>query len=167
VNFRRMLLIAISLTVAVTGVAVAGHVPQEDPNNVPPTGTAAGSAFLVAHNSISFVPKKSLKRVANWDGTDTFVQHIRLDANAATPWHTHPGPTVVGVVEGSLIYEHSRGGECRQKTYEAGTGFIDPGFGKVHRAIAGESGADFYATYVLRQGSENHLIMKDPPEACA
>lgn len=166
-NVRRMLLIAIPLTVAVTGVAVAGHVPQEDPTNVPPTGTAAGAAFLVAHNSISFVPTKSLERVANWDGTDTFVQHARLDANAATPWHSHPGPVFVGVVEGSLTYERARRDECRQTTYEAGTGFIDRGLGHVHRAVAGASGADFYATYVLRQGSENHLIMKDPPEACA
>lgn len=166
-NFRRMLLIAITLTVAVTGVAVAGHVPQEDPNNVPPTGTAAGSTFLVAHNSISFVPKKALRRMANLDGVQTFVQHVRLDANAATPWHSHPGPVFVSVVEGSLTYERGHGGECMQTTFEAGTGFVDKGFGHVHRAVAGASGLDFYATYVLRPGAENHVIAKDPPPACA
>lgn len=166
-NFRRMLLIAILLIVAVAGVAVAGHVPQEDPNNVPPQGEAAGSAFLVAHNSISFVPKKALVRLANMDEVQTFVHHIRLDANAATPWHSHPGPVFVSVVEGSLIYERAHHGECRQTTYEAGTGFIDRGFGHVHRAVAGASGLDFYATYVLRPGAENHVIAKDTPEECA
>ncbi len=166
-NFRRTLLIAVMLTVAATGVAVAGHVPQEDPKNVPPQGAQAGSAFLVAHNSIPSVPKKALVRLANLDGVQTFVQHIRLDADGATPWHSHPGPVFVSVVEGSLTYERPHHGECRQTTYEAGTGFIDRGFGHVHRAIAGASGADFYATFVLRAGAENHLIPKDPPAACA
>lgn len=142
------------------GAAAAGHVTQVDPATVP-------TGMLAAHNSIEKVPVRALARAVTPDGADLFVQHVRLDPNAATGWHTHPGPALVTVVAGSLTYEDSAASACRQAVYTAGEGFVDRGFGHVHRAIAGPDGVDFYVTYVLPRGSATHVIAASAPEACS
>jgi quercetin dioxygenase-like cupin family protein len=145
---------------ASAGVAVASHVTQVDPVAVP-------TGFLAAHNSIDNLPVRPIARAVTPDGADVFVQHVRLDANAATGWHTHPGPAVVTVVRGSLTYEDARAGICRSIVYAAGKGFVDRGFGHVHRAIAGSDGVDFYVTYILPPGSTTHVITATAPAECA
>jgi quercetin dioxygenase-like cupin family protein len=157
-KFLRVL--AAVAVLAAAGAATASHVTQVDPATVP-------TGFLAAHNSIDHVPVRALVRAVTPDGADLFVQHVRLDANAATGWHTHPGPTFVTVVRGSLTYEDSAAGRCRQALYTAGEGFVDRGFGHVHRAIAGADGVDFYVTYVLPPGSTTHVIATSAPAACA
>ena len=145
---------------ATAGVAVASHVTQVDPATVP-------TGFLAAHNSIENLPVRPIARAVTPDGADVFVQHVRLDANAATGWHTHPGPAVVTVVRGSLTYEDARAGSCRSIVYAAGKGFVDRGFGHVHRAVAGSDGVDFYVTYILPPGSTTHVIAAAAPAECA
>jgi quercetin dioxygenase-like cupin family protein len=142
------------------GVALAGHVTQVDPATVP-------TGFLAAHNRIDAVGVSNLARAVKPDGAELFIQHARLGAGQATGWHTHPGPVLVAVVAGSLTYEDAHANTCRRTTYTAGEGFTDPGFGHVHRAIAGASGAEFYPVYILPKGSDNHLIEATAPEACA
>jgi hypothetical protein len=127
-----------------TGVALAAHVVQVDPATVP-------TGFLAAHNEIDDVPVSAFARAAASGGADVFVQHVRLGPNSPTGWHTHPGPALVSVVRGSL----------------AGTGFVDRGFGHVHRAVAGSDGVDFYVTYVLPPGSETHVIPASAPAECS
>jgi hypothetical protein len=151
-------LAAVTVLVA-AGAAAASHVTQVDPVTVP-------TGFLAAHNSIDRVPVRAIARAVTPDGADVFVQHVRLDANAATGWHTHPGPALVTVVRGSLTYEDARAGVCRRAVYPAGEGFVDRGFGHVHRAIAGPDGVDFYVTYVLPPGSATHVIVAGAPGEC-
>ncbi len=91
---------------------------------------------------------------------------MRLDANVPTGWHTHPGPALVEVVKGSVTYEDAKANVCRQTTYNPGEGFVDRGFGHVHRAIAGPDGVDFYVVYVLPPGSETHVIPAAAPPEC-
>ena len=152
-------IIAVAAGTVAAGAAVASHVTEVDPATVP-------TGFLVAHNSLADVPVSALARAVNPDGADVFVQHVRLGAGAPTAWHTHPGPAFVTVVAGSLTYEDAKANRCRQASYDAGHGFVDRGFGHVHRAIAGPDGADFYVVYVLPPGSENHVIPTDAPAEC-
>jgi quercetin dioxygenase-like cupin family protein len=155
-RFRMLAATATLVSLVGVCVAVATHVPQVDPATVPP-------GFLATHNHVADVPRQPLRRIARArDGIDVFVQHAQLTPGTATAWHTHPGPAVVTVVRGALTYEDA----CKQVIYREGSGFVDSGFGHVHRAIAGEAGADFYVTYLLPHGSENHLIPMDPPRAC-
>jgi quercetin dioxygenase-like cupin family protein len=142
---------------ALTGgaVALASHVTQVDPATVP-------TGFLAAHNVIEDVPVGPFKRAVKRNGGDFFVQHVRLGANAPTGWHTHPGPAFVTVVKGALTYEDA----CTRQTYGPGQGFVDRGFGHVHRAIAGPAGVDFYVVYVLPPGSATHVVATEPPTGC-
>jgi quercetin dioxygenase-like cupin family protein len=157
---RHVLAIAGATTAAGAGAAFAVHVPQVDPATVP-------TGFLATHNRIDRIPTSSLARIGKRKGMDVFVQHIRLAGNAGTGWHTHPGPVVVTVVGGSLRYDTAAGKRCRRTTYAAGRGFVDPGFGHVHQAVAGAAGADFYATYLLPRGAPTHVIPAQPVEACS
>jgi hypothetical protein len=158
---RTKLLLAAVVVAAIgsAGVALANHVTQLDPATVP-------TGFLAAHNRIDDVPISPIARAAASGGAELFVQHVRLDPNVSTSWHTHPGPAIVEVVRGSLSYEDAAANTCRRVRYEAGTGFVDRGFGHVHRAVAGAAGADFYVVYVLPPGSETHVIPATAPEEC-
>jgi hypothetical protein len=158
-RLKRTLAVAGVLSVGGAGAALAAHVTQVDPATVP-------TGFLAAHNKVEGVRISSLARAVKHGRADVFVQHVRLAANEATGWHTHPGPVFVEVVRGSVTYEDAAHGECERATYDAGEGFFDPGFGHVHRAIAGSAGADFYPVYVLPAGSESHLIPAPAPEEC-
>jgi hypothetical protein len=127
-----------------------------DPASVP-------VGFFAAHNHVPDVPAKPLRRVSRAPGgMDVFLQHVRLPAGTATGWPTPAGPAVVTVASGSLTYEDA----CLRRTYPAGMGFVDEGFGHVHRAVAGPDGADFYVTYLLPHGTPNQLIPTDPPSSC-
>jgi quercetin dioxygenase-like cupin family protein len=157
----RMFTIAgIAATVCGAGAAFAAHVPQVDPTTVP-------TGFLSAHNKVEGIRLSSVARAVDRGRADVFVQHVRLSPGEATIWHTHPGGVFVQVVKGSLTYQAEAHGECKPLTYQAGEGFFDPGFGHVHRAVAGADGADFYPVYVLPPGSATHVIPTAAPEACA
>jgi quercetin dioxygenase-like cupin family protein len=160
---RRKLMLAVATIGALgaTSVAIANHVPQVDPQTVP-------TGMLAEHNALRDVPVSALARAVNPDGADVFVQHVRFPANMSSGWHTHPGPALVEVVQGSLTYEDEQANTCRDVTYGPGQGFTDRGFGHVHRAIAGPEGADFYVVYLLPPGSQTHVIpVSSVPKACA
>jgi len=142
------------------GAAVATHVTEIDPATVP-------TGFFAAHNQVADIPVSAIARAVEPNGADVFVQHLSFPPNQAFPWHTHPGPVIVTVVRGSLTYEDTAHNTCRDRTYTAGHGFVDRGFGHVHRAISGPSGAEFYSTFLLPPGSENHLIPAPAPEECS
>jgi quercetin dioxygenase-like cupin family protein len=151
--------LAATAVLAFAGGAFANHVTQVDPATVP-------TGFLAAHNVIGYVPVSALARAVTPDGTDVFIQHVRLGPNAPTGWHTHPGPAIVTVVNGALTYQDAEANGCINVTYAAGEGFVDRGFGHVHRAIAGVDGADFYVVYLLPPGSVTHVIPAGAPSEC-
>ena len=160
-RLKLMLALVAIAALAVAGAAIANHVPQVNPATVP-------TGMLAEHNAIADVPVSALARAVTPEGTEMFVQHVRLGANAATGWHTHPGPALVAVVDGSVTYQDAEATRCVDTTYTAGEGFVDRGFGHVHRAIAGPAGVDFYVTYLLPRGSATHVIpVTSAPEACA
>lgn len=71
------------------------------------------------------------------------------------------------VVRGSLTYQDAKANRCNNVTYVAGEGFVDRGFGHVHRAIAGADGVDFYVVYLLPPGTPTHVIPADAPAECS
>ena len=159
---RSTRLVAATLVVTALGgasVGLAAHVTEVDPAQVP-------TGFLAAHNRIDAVGVNALARAVKPDGAELSIQHARLGPNQATGWHTHGGPVLVAVVKGALTYEDAHANQCRRVTYSAGEGFTDPGFGHVHRAIAGPSGAEFYPVFILPPDTANHLIPETAPAAC-
>jgi hypothetical protein len=72
------------------------------------------------------------------DASRTVVARITVQPGAQFPWHTHPGPVFVNVAEGELVYV--RAGDCVERSYLAGTAFVDPGRRSVHTAFNPTSG---------------------------
>lgn len=66
------------------------------------------------------------------DPSNTVVAKITVQPGAAFPWHTHPGPVLVNVSAGELIYV--RADDCAERHYPTGAAFVDPGQGSVHTA---------------------------------
>jgi len=157
---KRILGLAAVTLVLGAGPVLAGHVVPVNPATVP-------TGFLAAHVSVDDVPVAALVRAITPDGTDVFVQHVRLDPNTPTGWHTHPGPAIVSVVSGSVTYQDAGSNACESVTYSAGEGLVDRGFGHVHRAIGGGQGVDFYVVYLLPPGSTTHLIPASAPALCS
>ena len=61
--------------------------------------------------------------------SDVYVVDNKFAPGATTGWHSHPGPSMILVVAGSVTNYTS---DCTVHTYTAGTGFIDSGGTDVH-----------------------------------
>jgi quercetin dioxygenase-like cupin family protein len=79
------------------------------------------------------------RHVVNFDPSRMAVARITVQPGARFPWHTHPGPVLVAVTQGDLVYVLAD--DCVERTYPVGTGLVDPG-NNVHYAFnptAGET----------------------------
>jgi len=65
------------------------------------------------------------------DANRMLVARITVPPGARFPWHTHPGPVIVHVVEGDLVYQQAS--DCVERPYRAAEAFLDPG-NEVHTA---------------------------------
>ena len=75
---------------------------------------------------------RPLKVVNLHDASSMVVLKITVQPGARFPWHTHPGPVMVAVTQGDLVYVY--GDDCVERTYPTGTALVDPGF-NVHFAF--------------------------------
>lgn len=66
------------------------------------------------------------------DVSNLAVLRITVQPGARFPWHSHPGPVLVAVTQGTLVYVYAD--DCIERPYPAGTAFVDPGFENVHFA---------------------------------
>lgn len=77
-------------------------------------------------------------------------QTIIAQPGWSSGWHSHPGPTIVIVVRGTLSRYH---GDCSRTQYSAGQAFVegDPHAGVVRNESAGE--VELQVTYVTPPGT--------------
>ena len=66
------------------------------------------------------------------DPSRTVVARFTVQPGAHFPWHTHPGPVIVNVVQGTLVYVQAS--DCVDRPYPTGTAFVDPG-NNIHSAF--------------------------------
>lgn len=59
--------------------------------------------------------------------TDGYVVDNKFDPGQSTGWHSHPGPSLIFVVSGSVTNYDSDAPRCVGVTYRAGSSFIDAG----------------------------------------
>jgi quercetin dioxygenase-like cupin family protein len=65
------------------------------------------------------------------DASNVRMGKLTFDENASVPWHTHPGPLIVGIAKGALTVTWSD--DCEPRTYNEGEAFVDLGQ-QVHMA---------------------------------
>lgn len=80
------------------------------------------------------------------DLSRSVVARITVQPGAQFPWHTHPGPVIVNIAQGELVYVEAS--DCIERPYPAGTAFVDPGHGHIHTAFNRTGGVTvIYATF--------------------
>ncbi len=72
--------------------------------------------------------------------SDVYVVDNKLAPGADTGWHSHPGPSLILVVAGTVTNYSGDDSSCTPHVYVAGSGFVDSGGGHVH-ILRNETGA--------------------------
>ncbi len=107
-------------------------------------------------------------RIRSKDDARVIVAHIAVDPGGHTPWHYHPGPHIVSVKTGTVeVYET----DCSVRTYEAGTGFFDPGLTRrphIHtlRNPSPSAAAEVVIVDIREDGLPPTVVAQPQPQAC-
>jgi hypothetical protein len=64
--------------------------------------------------------------------TDGYVVDNKFEPGQSTGWHSHPGPSLIFVISGSVTNYDSETPGCAGMTHQAGTSFVDAGGKDVH-----------------------------------
>jgi quercetin dioxygenase-like cupin family protein len=142
---RRLLGVGVAAAVVLTvsvGIAVA-------------TPVIGGVGETVAR-----VPVNEPIKIKTFHTSDFVVQKITIAPGGTLGWHTHPGPTIVAVVEGTLVLSHAN---CTSETFQAGVGFFQPA-DEVHvaRNPSAHDQTVVWATYVLPPGAPIRVDQPNP-----
>src|SRR5918995_5194988 len=97
------------------------------------------------------------------DPSRTVTARFTVQPGAQFPWHSHAGPVVVNVVEGTLVYVGAE--DCVERPYPAGTAFVDLGRGHVHTAFNPTDDATVFVATFFEAPEEGPLLI--PAEAPA
>lgn len=90
--------------------------------------------------------------------TDAYVVDNKLAPGADTGWHSHPGPSLVFVVVGTVTNYSSDDPACSPHAYTAGTNFVDGGGADSHLLRnEGPVTAETIAVQLLPTGSTRRI----------
>lgn len=141
------------LSLAIVAAAVYGGTVHATPSSGF-VGTTIAKATLAeldirAHTVVPADPVNGDVPASIWETllktqgqTDLYVQQNTWQPGGSTGWHTHPGPSLVIVTQGTLTVYDAADPSCSPQVYSAGGNneFVDVGSGDVH-LIRNESSA--------------------------
>src|SRR6266853_1832806 len=100
-NNRRRTRMVIAAAVISLGIGTTVTYALLPSTSVPPAtvplGTLAGGTPLNVLSVDAFT-----RAISQAHGTNAVLQHLHFAPGQSTGWHTHPGPNIVLVVDGSL-----------------------------------------------------------------
>jgi quercetin dioxygenase-like cupin family protein len=92
--------------------------------------------------------------------SDLYVTKHTFDPGGQTGWHSHPGPSLITVIEGTLTVYHD---DCTFETFSAGESFTDLGCGDIHDVRnEGATGAIDVAVQIVPHGAPRRIDVNDP-----
>ena len=80
------------------------------------------------------------------DASDMVVVKVTLDPGGASEWHSHPGPGLIAVAEGTLTITYAA--DCVQRPYSAGDAFMEAGNVVMRADNFGDEDAIAYVTFL-------------------
>jgi len=158
------------LATALLGAAVVGAVALPSAAQLPPIASEplSGRAAFTDDVDVKLKMKVDGREVVvnAKDPSRTLVSRFTVQPGAKFPWHTHPGPVIVNVTQGELVYVDSE--DCAKHSYAAGTAFVDPGHGHAHTAYnPGGVPTVLVATFFEAPAAPAPLLIPaDTPEGC-
>jgi len=135
IHFKKILplVIAPALIIGAFTPVPAGATPQcgFTSTNLLFPGTTMGAYFPSGTLNLmcrSNLPEWLLNTRIRGD-SDLYITQNTIQPEGQSGWHTHPGPSLVTVIEGTItVYED----DCTSTMYTAGETFTDLGCGDVH-----------------------------------
>jgi quercetin dioxygenase-like cupin family protein len=153
-----------ALLVGVLGTAVyAGNV-MATPSSGLTTTILAKSLFgqidVKAHTTPADLWQA---RIKTHGLSDVYVVDNKLAPGGTTGWHSHPGPSLILVVAGTVTNYIGDDPTCTGHAYTVGTGFIDPGGADVHTLRnEGSIQAETIAVQLLPKDAVRRIDKPDP-----
>ena len=147
-------------------VLILNVMPSSAQTPPPPIATEFLTGRAVFTDDVRLKAKIKLDgmktRVANVrDPSRTVVGKFTVQPGAQFPWHSHRGPVVVTIVSGELTYLAAD--DCTERTYAAGTSFVDPGQGHVHTAFNATSDVTVFIATFFAAPAEGPLLIPGTP----
>lgn len=95
--------------------------------------------------------------------SDVYVVDNKIPAGGSVGWHSHPGPSLILVVSGTITNYHGDDPTCTPHVYTAGSGFVDAGGDDVH-ILRNETAApaETIAVQFLPTGSTRRIDKPSP-----
>jgi quercetin dioxygenase-like cupin family protein len=156
-------------TAAVLGGASDAQAVQDDPAPIAIEVLSKHAAFP---DDVSVQVKRKLPGqgadVLNLkDAGHVVTARLVMQPGAAFPWHTHPGPVIVTVTQGELVYQQAS--DCVERVYETQDAFVDPG-PKTHTAWNPGDGetvlvATFFGVPMNADGTGGAVTIPDPDQS--
>ena len=126
--------VAVALGAGVSASAVLATPPLGQTTTILAT---AALPPLELHSE--YVPNPQTSPPTSWDAflktkgiTDGYVVENNFSPGGTTGWHTHPGPSLIFVVSGTITNYRDADGVCSAADYPAGTAFTDAGGDDIH-----------------------------------
>ena len=112
------------------------------------------------HNGNAWVSMQKTKGMS-----DLYVQSNVWQPGGTSGWHTHPGHSLITVVEGTVTAYDADDPECKPRVYEKGMGFVDTGDGHVHN-LRNEGGVEARTITVqlLPAGAARRIDVEQPKQ---
>jgi quercetin dioxygenase-like cupin family protein len=157
--------ILVMLVVAV-GAAVFGGTVLATPPAPGLTTTIIAKSTLDGAKKIQFLRAVIASHQLFMD-SDFYVVDNKFLPNATSGWHSHPGPSVVTVVAGTVTNYESTDERCTPHVYSAGASFVDAG-GTAAHMLRNESGApaETIAVQLLPAGAPRRIDVTPAPGNC-
>jgi quercetin dioxygenase-like cupin family protein len=96
--------------------------------------------------------------------SDLYVVDNKFAPGGTTGWHTHPGPSLIIVVTGTITNYRAANHRCGGVNYPAGTAFIDAGGNDIHMLKNnGTATAETVAVQFIPHGQPRRIEEPQPP----
>jgi quercetin dioxygenase-like cupin family protein len=154
----------VALVIAVVGIAVYVGDVRATPSGGQSTNILAKSLFGALEVNSHTIPADTWQTQLRTHGqSDVYVVDNTFAPGGTSGWHSHPGPSLIFVVGGTITNYESSGGVCSTHEYTAGSGFVDEGGGDVHMLRNnGTTPAETIAVQFLPTGATRRIDEPDP-----
>ena len=168
-NRHRMRILAAIAGIAAVGALVVGAVPVVAPARATPASGV--TTVILAQSVFDEINVKAHTRTPNhWKAqikthgqSDGYVVDNKFAPGGTSGWHSHPGPSLIYVVAGTVTNYTGDDPSCTPQVYTAGDGFVDPGSGDVHMVRNETSApAETIAVQLLPTGAPRRIDVAAP-----
>ena len=153
---------AIGALVGAAQLVVPARATQPTPQ-VTATVLAKSLFDQIHFNAHANIPHRWKAQLKTHGQSDVYVVDNKFPPGATVGWHSHPGPSLILVVAGTVTNYLGDDPSCTPHVYAAGAGFVDPGSGHVH-LLRNETStsAETIAVQLLPKDAARRIDVPDP-----